>query len=106
MAHRTGNAPRSGAVEGGPGGSKRPETGSQKGSEGRLAPGQRLRLAFARYLRPAFTVTFFLRRKSRTTTAPSLTIVSVPSQRSSVIQVVPRTVALLWRPRVWKRPLA
>src|SRR3954447_2499438 len=38
MAHRTGSAPRSGAVEGGPGGSKRPETGSEKGSDGRLAP--------------------------------------------------------------------
>ncbi len=49
---------------------------------------------------------FFLRRKSRTTTLPRLTLVSVPSQRSIVSQIVPRTVAELLRPRVRKRPFA
>src|SRR5262245_28680523 len=48
----------------------------------------------------------FLRRKSRTATVPRVTLVSVPSQRSAVIQIVPRTVAAERLPRVRKRPLA
>jgi hypothetical protein len=41
------------------------------------------------------TVTVFLRLKSRTRTVPRTTFVSVPSQRSCVSQIVPRTVAEL-----------
>ena len=43
--------------------------------------------------------------QSRTTTEPSVTRVSVPSQRSSVSHRVPRTVATLSAPWVRKRPL-
>jgi hypothetical protein len=43
---------------------------------------------------------FRFRRKSRTTTLPRLTEVSVPSQRSVVVQIVPRTVADELRPLV------
>src|SRR5215207_9811831 len=39
-------------------------------------------------------------------TTPRRTLVRVPSQRSMVSQIVPRTVAALYRPRVRKRPLA
>ena len=53
---------------------------------------------------PARTITVRLRRKSRTTTRPRLTLVSVPSQRSMTSQIVPRTVAELLRPLVRKRP--
>ena len=55
---------------------------------------------------PARTVMFFLRRKSRTMTVPRFTLVRVPSQRSVTSQIVPRTVAELFRPLVRKRPLA
>src|SRR4029078_2198859 len=51
-------------------------------------------------------MTFFLRRKSRRITVPRFTCVSVPSQRSVTSQIVPRTVAELFRPLVRKRPLA
>src|SRR3954466_12761566 len=44
-------------------------------------------------------------RKSRTATVPRETLVSVPSQRSVTVQIVPRTVADEYRPRVRKRPL-
>ena len=50
-------------------------------------------------------IVFFL-RKSRTATFPRFTVVSVPSQRSATVQIVPRTVATLLRPLVRKRPLA
>ena len=46
----------------------------------------------------------FLRRKSRTATLPRETLVSVPSQRSVIFHLVPRTVADELRPRVRKRP--
>ena len=49
---------------------------------------------------------FFLRRKSRTITLPRFTCVSVPSQRSVTSQIVPRTVAELFRPLVRNRPRA
>jgi hypothetical protein len=39
-----------------------------------------------------------------TSTTPRLTVVSVPSQRSSTRQIVPRTVAAAWRPRVRNLP--
>ena len=55
---------------------------------------------------PAVRVMVRLRRRSRTATLPRLTVVSVPSQRSAVIQTVPLTVAAEWRPRVRKRPFA
>src|SRR5688572_8604208 len=48
----------------------------------------------------------FLRRKSRTATLPRLTVVRVPSQRSAMVQTVPRTVAEELRPRVRYRPVA
>src|SRR4051794_41225964 len=47
---------------------------------------------------------FFLSRKSRTTTVPSLTVVFVPAQVSVIVHFVPRTVADELRPRVRKRP--
>ena len=43
--------------------------------------------------------------RSRTLTVPRLTVVSVPSQRSSVSQIVPRTVAALYLPFVRNLPL-
>jgi hypothetical protein len=49
--------------------------------------------ARARYLLPVRRVMVRLRRKSRTATLPRVTLVRVPSQRSSVIHLVPRTVA-------------
>src|SRR5512133_2691335 len=45
------------------------------------------------------------RRRSRTLTVPRLTVVSVPSQRSDVSQIVPRTVAELYLPFVRNFPL-
>src|SRR5919206_516839 len=44
--------------------------------------------------------------KSRTTTRPDLTFVSVPLHVSVIDHFVPRTVAELLRPRVRKRPRA
>ena len=44
-------------------------------------------------------------RRLRTATTPRVTRVSVPSQRSTTCQIVPRTVAELLRPRARKRPL-
>src|SRR6185437_12821251 len=61
--------------------------------------------ARARYVWPALTVTVFLRRRSRTWTVPRLTLVNVPSQRSSTSQIVPRTVAELYLPPVRNLPL-
>src|SRR3954453_7116390 len=46
-----------------------------------------------------------LRAKSRTVTAPAVTFVRVPSQRSAVSQVVPLIAAELKRPRVRNFPL-
>src|SRR5439155_26880208 len=43
--------------------------------------------------------------KSETWRTPWSTLVRVPSQRSAVSQLVPRTVAEEYRPRVLKRPL-
>ena len=54
---------------------------------------------------PAFTLTVFLRLKSRTATVPRRTLVRVPSQRSSTSQIVPRTVAALYLPSVRNLPL-
>src|SRR3954447_17102027 len=48
---------------------------------------------------------FRLRAKSRTVTAPAVTFVTVPSQRSAVSQVVPLIAAELKRPRVRNLPL-
>ena len=48
-------------------------------------------------------MTLRLRCRSRTSTLPSVTLVSVPSQRSVVTHFVPRTVATLSRPWVRKR---
>src|SRR3979409_33712 len=51
------------------------------------------------------TLTGLGRRRSRTLTVPRLTVVSVPSQRSVVSQIVPRTVAELYLPFVRNLPL-
>src|SRR3954453_14510788 len=48
--------------------------------------------------------TVFLRTKSRTPTLPAVTLVRVPLQRSSVSQVVPRTLAEENRPTVRNDP--
>ena len=53
---------------------------------------------------PARTRTVFLRCRSRTETAPCVTVVRVPAQVSVVTQAVPRTVATLLRPCVRNRP--
>ena len=45
------------------------------------------------------------RLKSRTLTVPRFTVVNVPSQRSWVNQIVPRTVAELYLPSVRNLPL-
>src|SRR5690349_5703883 len=58
----------------------------------------------ARYAWPARTVTVRPARRSRTSTAPRMTLVTVPAHVSRVDQIVPRTVATLLRPRVRKRP--
>ena len=50
-------------------------------------------------------MTVLWRRRSRTLTVPRLTVVSVPSQRSVVSQIVPRTVAELYLPFVRNLPL-
>src|SRR4051794_40241589 len=47
----------------------------------------------------------FLRLRSRTWTVPRVTLVNVPSQRSSTSQIVPRTVAALYLPSVRNLPL-
>src|SRR4051812_6054076 len=47
----------------------------------------------------------FLRLRSRTWTVPRVTLVNVPSQRSSTSQMVPRTVAALYLPSVRNLPL-
>src|SRR5882672_5351617 len=60
----------------------------------------------AKYDCPARRTLVRLRTKSRTTTRPLRTTVRVPSQRSIVPQMVPRTVAEAFRPRVLNRPLA
>ena len=54
--------------------------------------------------RPAVRITDRPVRRSRTSTRPVTTRVSVPSQRSSVSHFVPRTVAALLAPWVLKRP--
>src|SRR5207244_7398495 len=85
-------------------GRKRPNYGT----EGQRFEFSRARYFFlggrARYLWPAVTVTFFLSVKSRTTTVPRLTLVSVPPQVSLTRNSVPRTDAALLRPRTRKRP--
>src|SRR5215510_6242308 len=48
---------------------------------------------------------FLWRRLSRTSTEPTATLVSVPSQRSCTSQRVPRTVAELYLPSVRNVPL-
>jgi hypothetical protein len=51
------------------------------------------------------TLTVLRRLKSRTLTVPRFTVVNVPSQRSWVNQIVPRTVAELYLPLVRNLPL-
>ena len=41
-----------------------------------------------------------------TATTPRVTRTNVPSQKSSVSQIVPRTVAAAYRPSVWNLPEA
>src|SRR3954447_2185488 len=53
---------------------------------------------------PARTFTVLPLRRSLTPTTPRLTRTTVRSQKSSVIQIVPRTVAAANLPRVRKRP--
>src|SRR5690349_14754627 len=50
-------------------------------------------------------ITVFFVTKSCTRTTPRFTTVSVPSQRSCTSQIVPDTVAELYRPRVRYLPL-
>src|SRR3954447_21878322 len=61
-------------------------------------------MARAKYLWPALTILFFLKPKSRTSTAPRVTVVSVPAHVSVMDHFVPRTVASLLRPRDRKWP--
>src|SRR5215471_8492571 len=51
------------------------------------------------------TFTVLPRRLSKTLTTPRLTVVRVPSQRSSTSQIVPRTVAEAYLPLVLNFPL-
>src|SRR5436190_6131446 len=53
---------------------------------------------------PARTFTVLPLRRSLTPTTPRLTRTTARSQKSSVIQIVPRTVAAANLPRVRKRP--
>src|SRR5207302_10870758 len=62
--------------------------------------------ASARYLCPARTSTVTWRTKSWTETVSRWTVTSVPSQRSLIVQAVPRTVAALYRPLVRYLPCA
>ena len=55
---------------------------------------------------PVRTITVLRLVLSRTATRPLWTLTSVPSQRSWMLQRVPRTVAAALRPLVRKRPLA
>ena len=74
----------------------------------RRAPARRARAptrgARARRRSPAVTRTVRPLRRTRTSTAPSVTRVFVPPQRSAMPDRVPRTVATLSRPWVRKRP--
>src|SRR5215218_1733029 len=74
-----------------------------RGFRGAVAPGAQPEVR-ARYAWPARTVTVRPARRSRTSTAPCMTRVTVPAQVSRVDQRVPRTVATLLRPLVRKRP--
>src|SRR5262249_8746218 len=58
----------------------------------------------ARYCLPARTMTVLCLTKSLTVTTPLTTRVSVPSQRSMISHLVPRTVAELNWPRVRNCP--
>src|SRR4051794_11340616 len=58
----------------------------------------------ARYECPALTVTVLRSQKSRTRTVPVLTCVRVPLHESVILNLVPRTVAALLRPRTLKWP--
>src|SRR6185503_14913319 len=58
----------------------------------------------ARYFFPARRTIVFFFTWSKTDTTPFLTCVSVPAQESWTSQVVPRTVAALYWPRVRKEP--